>query len=265
MLGNLSKILFKAPGLFNNSLEQKEILNNNREGYTLNSFNTININDNKLNSLYFREKDFWKKNYEPEINFNHNKRISFYLIKSPKRHLTINTDSNANANTINLNKRRFNTVNKKKKYPYLLTDIREKLNLNINNNFSAYKNNNIFHKKNIFENIRLKTEANEDVVIKDRYINLFDKKSTFKNNTIKSDKISTINNIFKSQEILFQDNVDNKFRSLILVKPEIKEQLKEKNRSMVGKRDYYKYLNYRRKINNPFYETIKMKEEMNNC
>ena len=32
---------------------------------------------------------------------------------------------------------------------------------------------------------------------------------------------------------------------------------------MVGKRDYYKYLNYRKKVQNPFYESIKTKEEMN--
>ena len=106
MLGNLSKVLFKAPGFFNNNIHQKESLNNNKEGYAFNSFNTIN--GNKINSLYFREKDFWKKNYEPDMNFNHNKRISFYLIKSPEKGQILN-----NTKFINLNKRKFNTISRK--------------------------------------------------------------------------------------------------------------------------------------------------------
>ena len=259
MLGNLSKVLFKAPNFFNNNIGQKDSLNNIKEGYTLDSFRTINTN--KINTLYFREKDFWKKNYEPEINFNHNKRISFYLIKSPNRQQTLD-----DTNIIKLNKRRFNTISKRSRYSYLLTDSPVNLKRKINNNFSIYKNNNITHNKNIFEsNIRLKTETNKGS--KDRYNDLFGNKLynqiTFKNKSYKKNKILNINNIFKSQEILFQDNADNKLKSLILIKPEIKEQLKEKNRCMVGKRDYYKYLNYRKKVQNPFYESIKTKEEMN--
>ena len=260
MLGNLSKVLFKAPGFFNNTIEQKQSVYNNKEDYTFNSFNTININ--KINTLYFREKDFWKKNYEPEINFNRNKRISFYLIKSPKRKQIL-----TEANIINLNKRRFNTISKKRKNSYFITNSPENIKLNIKSNFSIYKNNNISHKKNKLESdTRLKTESNRGS--KNIYNILFGNKIynqiSFKNKSCKKNKIPNLNNIFKSQEILFQDNVDNKLRTLILLKPEIKEQLKEKNRCMVGERDYYKYLNYRRKIKNPFYESIKIKEEMNN-
>ena len=88
------------------------------------------------------------------------------------------------------------------------------------------------------------------------------------NNTInleKSYKFPKIQNIFKSQESLFQDNADKKFTSLISVKPQIKEQLKTKNRCMVGKREFLIFKNSK-KIDayNPFYESIKIKEEMKN-
>ena len=69
---------------------------------------------------------------------------------------------------------------------------------------------------------------------------------------------------FRSQESLFQDNIDQKLISLILVKPKIKEQLKSINRSMVGQRDYYVYQQSGRFHSpNPFYESMKRKEEMN--
>ena len=69
---------------------------------------------------------------------------------------------------------------------------------------------------------------------------------------------------FKSQESLFQDNIDKKLVSLISVKPQIKEQLKSINRSMVGQRDYFIYQKSGRfNSPNPFYESMKKKEEMN--
>ena len=68
----------------------------------------------------------------------------------------------------------------------------------------------------------------------------------------------------KSQESLFQDNIDKKLISLISVKPQIKEQLKSINRSMVGQRDYFIYQKSGRfNSPNPFYESMKKKEEMN--
>ena len=94
----------------------------------------------------------------------------------------------------------------------------------------------------------------------------------FNNNLYNHIKINNLNGnktkfpiIFKSQETLFQDKTDNKLKSLISMKPELKEQLKTKNRSMVGKKDFLTYLNYR-KLNrqNPFYESMKIKEDMNN-
>ena len=264
MLGNLSKVLFKAPSFFNN-MENIESLNTPQEEYTISTFNP-----KKENNFYFREKDFWKKNYEPEINFNHNKRLSFYLNTSPKKQKSYRIDKNI----INLNKNtRFNTISKKNKYSYLLTDSPSNTNININsymkNNFSVYKSNNNIHRKNISTSEkRLKTESNvnSNRIIKNRYKilnnNLY---SHIKINNKLYENDTKFPTIFKSQETLFQDKTDNKFKSLILLKPEIKEQLKTKNRCMVGKRDFLAYLNYRKlNLQNPFYESMKVKENMNN-
>ncbi len=86
----------------------------------------------------------------------------------------------------------------------------------------------------------------------------------FNSNKIVRVKFPKIVNIYRSQESIFQDNVDQKLESLSLLKPQIKEQLKSKNRSMVGQRDYllYKQLG-KYKLRNPFCESIKIKEEMN--
>jgi hypothetical protein len=72
------------------------------------------------------------------------------------------------------------------------------------------------------------------------------------------------NKPYKSQEILFQENLDKKLISLILLKPQIKDQLRSINRSMVGQRDYYVYQQSGRfRSPNPFYESMKKREELN--
>ena len=100
-------------------------------------------------------------------------------------------------------------------------------------------------------------------------ININDEKNSEDSNTkSKKSKISfefpSIYKALKSQENLFQDRLDRKFNSLKLIRPEIKEQLKTKNRSMVGKNEFLKYLRLNRvNLQNPFYESIKMKEDLN--
>ena len=238
MLGNLSKVLYKTPGFFNNNNNNDlKSINNIKEEITLTTYNSKN--NNNINHLYFREKDFWKKNYEPEINFNHNKRLSFYLNISPRKQQIIKTDNIL----INLNKNiRFNTINKKRGAKNLLTESPIINKKNKTNNFSIYKNNNnIYNNKNdIFtSDIRLKTDSNK--IIDEKGNNIF----KINKNEYNKNKNYKFPNIFKSQEALFQDNADNKLNSLILIKPEIKEQLKTKNRCMVGKRDFIRYLNFR--------------------
>lgn len=265
MLGNLSKVLIKAPSFFNNNMETIDYIdssNNIQEGYTLNSLNSYNSKkDITNNSLYFRESDFWKHNFEPEINFNHNKRLSFSLSKELRRQKSsVNNNKINNLNRIN----RFNTIRKIDKY--LLTNNQRDIKPYIKNNFSIYKNNSVYKKTFSENDRRLKTESNR--LIKDK-IKLF--KNNLYNNikynyyeSPKHYKFPKIHNIFKSQETLFQENTDYKFKTLKLIKPEIKEQLKTKNRSMVGKKEFLKYLRLNRvNLQNPFYESIKMKEDLN--
>ena len=69
----------------------------------------------------------------------------------------------------------------------------------------------------------------------------------------------------KSQENLFLDGIDRKLNSLKLIRPEIKEQLKTKNRNIVGRKEFLKFQRLKQaNFKNPFYESIKMKEESNN-
>ena len=261
MLGNLSKVLFKATGSFNTNEENNNLEYSNKlnEYKTLNSYNSGKDIIN-YNCYYFRERDFWKKNFEPEINFNHNKRLSFYLNSSPQRKKTFIIDKNI----INLNKKfRFNTISKNEKYSNLLIDSPANLRKDLTNNFSSYKQN------ILASNSRLNTDSNKIIKnkfkIKNNNIYNYIRINTEPNENKKYLKFPSINNIFKSQEALFQDTVDSKLKSLISVKPEIKEQLKTKYRSMVGKRDFLTYLNYRKKYcQNPFYESMKLKEEINN-
>lgn len=269
MLGNLSKVLFKSPIAFNNNInsnipDEINTLKTIQVEKTENSFATKN---SIFNKLYFREKDFWKKNYEPGINFNHNKRLSFYLNISPKKYKSIeNAKHNINKNI------GFNTINKKVKNSYLLTDSPKNNKGTSNNNFNIYKVSNSAYKNTIFKNnYRLNTDSNRKIGDKDNM-------NFFRNNIFKHIKIkNTENNIkkkynfpsigssFKTLETVFQDNADNKLNSLILIHPKIKEQLKNKNRSMVGKRDYLMYLNHtKHSYQNPFYASMKIKEDINN-
>lgn len=281
MLGNLSKVLIKAPGFFNNNMKSnnnKESKNSIIEENVLNPFNSINIlskRGNSLNGIYFREKDFWKKNNIPEMNFNNNKRLIYNLNISSLKSLKHNSENNQSSKRLNNN-----LIKNKERYagndsPISTNGIIKNKN----------RNNYIYTNSLLKSDIRLRTDSNRNIKNRENIINnsmhkkinvnlnrYDDEKSEIEdgknNNTInleKSYKFPKIQNIFKSQESLFQDNADKKFTSLISVKPQIKEQLKTKNRCMVGKREFLIFKNSK-KIDayNPFYESIKIKEEMNN-
>ena len=79
MLGNLSKILIRTPNFFNNSHEELESFDKIKLINIYNSNKNIKPRKYRINGIYFREKDFWLKNYEQEMNFNHNKRSPFSL------------------------------------------------------------------------------------------------------------------------------------------------------------------------------------------
>jgi uncharacterized short protein YbdD (DUF466 family) len=139
--------------------------------------------------------------------------------------------------------------------------------------------NNIDPQNNDFiSEIHLKTESNQIINRRRFNLNIDNEKTTNmiadkikknengKRSNNKHICISEFPDIYKSlksQENLFQDRLDKKFNSLKLIKPEIKEQLKTKKRSMVGRQDYLKFQKqFNSGFQNPFYESMKIKEEL---
>ena len=280
MLGNLSKILIRVPDFFNNSspnaTEQLDKLNNSENLNIFFSNNRIENRKYRLNKIYFREKDFWLNNFGSEMNFNNNKRTPITL-----KNYSLKSLSNKNIYLKNIETRNNSNIIKHESSKYLLTDHErlnnDKIKLRTINNI--YKIKGFTEENNDFRNeLRLKSESNQ--ITKRNSLNINtnfkgesknnnkiinnDKKNNYKNYKIKSE-FPSIYKALKSQENLFQDKLDRRFNSLKLLRPEIKEQLREKNRNMVGKNEFLRYLNQSRAMfQNPFYESIKLKEETNN-
>ena len=280
MLGNLSKILIRVPDFFNNSspnaTKQLDKLNNSENLNIFFSNNRIENRKYRLNKIYFREKDFWLNNFGSEMNFNNNKRTPITL-----KNYSLKSLSNKNIYLKNIETQNNSNIIKRESSKYLLTDHErlnnDKIKLRTINNI--YKIKGFTEENNDFRNeLRLKSESNQ--ITKRNSLNINtnfkgesknnnkiinnDKKNNYKNFKIKSE-FPSIYKALKSQENLFQDKLDRRFNSLKLLRPEIKEQLREKNRNMVGKNEFLRYLNQSRAMfQNPFYESIKLKEETNN-
>ena len=287
MLGNLSKVLIRAPSSFNNhnnnhQNNQKEPLQKIPEENILNPFYQISHIKNKEKNInfYFKEKDFWRKNLKLDMNFNHNKRLLNELNISSKENkkpeyekvlININNPEKKDTNYFNKNRKNtnysLNTNSYKKnlniyKQIFLLnkknlndTDISLKVEPNGKNNKTFLKTEDNKEKINqTMNNNRYNSEGNKNIYEKDDKI--LKNKGRYK--FLKNQKL------FRSQESLFQENIDQKFISLISVKPQIKEQLKVINRPMVGIREYFIYQKSGRfNSPNPFYESLK-KKEINN-
>ena len=251
MLGNLSKILIRVPDFFNNSspnaTKQLDKLNNSENLNIFFSNNRIENRKYRLNKIYFREKDFWLNNFGSEMNFNNNKRSPITL-----KNYSLKSLSNKNIYLKNIETQNNSNIIKHESSKYLLTD-HERLNNDktklrtINN---IYKIKGFTEENNDFRNeLRLKSESNQ--ITKRNSLNINtnfkvesknnnkiinnDKKNNYKiskNYKIKSE-FPSIYKALKSQENLFQDKLDRRFNSLKLLRPEIKEQLREKNRNMV--------------------------------
>ena len=208
---------------------------------------------------------FWFENDE-YINVDVRKTISINEIELENKNNinTINQEGNKYFLTDHqpqrYDKSRLRTINNIHKISRLNTennDISEELRL-------KYESNQITKRKSF----NLDNNTERGINIKDKNINE-DKKNNdkiFKNKKYKiKSEFPPIYKALKSQENLFQDKLDKKFNSLKLLKPEIKEQLREKNRNMVGKNQFLRYLNQSKiMFQNPFYESIKLKEEINN-
>ena len=270
MLGNLSKVLINTPSFFEYNEQDylQNKLNKIPEENESNIFNSINIKTNRgksINSIYFREKDFWKKNYEQELNFNHNKKLLFKLNISSEKPLK------SENNSIDLNKiKNYNTINnERRKYSYISINSPKSTNGKSKNNDNIYINsllksaknltesNKIFDNNKLLNDIKINNNISNNINISDE-----EKETQVNKNNNKFPKIK-IN--FRSPESLFQEKADKKFTSLISVKPQIKEQLKEKNRCIVGFREFLMFQKSKNmNVYNPFYESMKMKEEMYN-
>ena len=274
MLGNLSKILIKAPNFFNNKDTniRKRALQKIPEEIEVDPFYQINnIKSRSRNNInYFKEKDFWTKNFLLDMNFNHNKRYqkSTNILKNLKqsnyeKDLVRNND--ADLRNQNIFKKRYSNSPRGDKnnlniYQNIFLLQKDKLtkpedNLKIQSNVLTDENIDFF-----------KTEKNDEKTNK-TYV--MDRYNTENNNVNKNKYQKEVykfpKNIkpYRSQESLFQDNIDNKLISLISLKPKFKEQLKSINRSMVGRRDYFLYQKTEKyNFQNPFYESMKKKEKL---
>ena len=316
MLGNLSKILIKAPIFF--SYHQQNLQNNKKdisqkkpEENIIDPFyqiNHIKNRSNKKNNMYyFKEKDFWKKNLKLDMNFNHNRRNFYSINLSPIEAKKAQVEPGLKAKDINDDFEKINYYNKRRRYSVMSTnnsinnpiktiegekhyDIYQKLFLLNKDNLKEESESNSVktESKNENENNNdkeknvIKTEANEKkrrkrhsvVVIhnfnknKNNNNENSNEKKNNDNSKVKEKEIYKFpKNIqpYKSQEILFQENLDKKLISLILLKPQVKEQLRSISRSMVGQRDYYVYQQSGKfRSPNPFYESMKKREDIKN-
>jgi hypothetical protein len=297
MLGNLSKVLIKAPLFFNNKtqIKRKNTLQKIPEENILDPFYQINHIKKRGYSLsknYFKEKDFLKKNLKLDINFNNNKRLHKYdfhsvemdLDKEQKEpNILFLDNNNSNKNDIlNQNRRYFNFTSdnpiktskgrNKNVNIYKQIFLLEKDNNNLNDSDISLKSDERMRSFLNTENNNLKRDSSTFIKsYKNKYINTNEENininNSFENanNTKERNRLPKIPKTFKSQESLFQDNIDKRLISLISVKPKIKEQYKSINRNMVGQRDYFVYQKSGRFDSpNPFYESINKKEELLN-
>lgn len=281
MLGNLSKILIRTPNFFNNSHEEFESSDKIKLINIYNSNKNIKPRKYRINGIYFREKDFWLKNYEQEMNFNHNKRSPFSLkctnLKKKSNKIILKNNPGIKTSLSyepNMNK-------------YYFTDRYNKNNrMSFPNNFNACTINSSDTKNDFLKDLLLKTESKKLSSRKSFNLNTNDEdNSNYISIKINESKINEENNnnnsknkknkftidfpaiykSIKSQENLFLDGIDRKLNSLKLIRPEIKEQLKTKNRNIVGRKEFLKFQRLKQaNFKNPFYESIKMKEESNN-
>ena len=234
MFGNLSKVLIRSPKAFSNKLTKFKIFS----GFpNFNCSLSPNIRRTKRNfplkQGYFREKDFLTLNYESELNYNHNRRHIPYLNDTSLPCLSTKSKNN-NIETMN----KYNTISRDK-------------NRGIELSNEALKSiSNTYHK----HSMSMGLHTNEPITKKIGYNDYIGRNNMFK-------KIYLKKTNYKSLEELFQDSVDEKFKSLKAVRPHIKEQLAGKYRRFVGYRDYVKYKNpLKMMYHNPFYISLKMKE-----
>ena len=302
MFGNLSKSLVKVPNHFNLNIEA-EPKNISRKSYEkmLNS----NTNIKKLNyyktnkrSHYFKEKDFLKKNFHIDLNYNNNfrKGISPHI----KPRLSLSFEDFIFGNNYNPNNTNGNNISDKTNSK--LFNINSRFNTEVNtknsfcsggdffsskNSLNSRRSNELFTNKMKLDNELFNDNLNTNI---DKLINkihentlnfnLYKKKKGFVGTTRKErieilkdflDENKVINLPMKlkfpkikikSNENVYRDTLDKKLTSLSMLSQKVKEQLKTKNRYFTAQKEFYKFNHsYFSNKQNPLTETVKCLED----
>lgn len=227
-------------------------INNNNFTYSNNLTNSYNNNTYNRVSNYKKNYDNEKNHFDIEYGTNKIRNKSL-----DNKYKTYKTQSNSNGrNKIKeyLNKTLISKESKDDFNNTIKTNVEKVVNRinNIDfsdNNFIAGKKWKYFFK----DDNESPTETLNSILYKDT-VYPEPKKIKFPNVSI-----------CKSQDKLFRESLDEKFKSLTTINPKIKEQLKSKNRCVASRNDFNRFnLLYLRSKNNPFSETIKFLEDMNN-
>ena len=297
MFGNLSKSLVKVPNHFNLNIIT-EPKNYSRKSYEkiLNTDNNIKkINFYKSNKChYFKEKDFLKKNFNLDLNYNNNFRknitphvkprlsVSFEEFIFGKSFKENNNDNKKEFKKINFFNSRFNTetgskysTNSKKEFFSSKNSLNSRESNNINANMTKLNN----------EEFNENLNTNIDKLIKKIHenslnFNLFKKKKGFGSTTrenrieilkefingdrvvIPPNKLNFPKLNIKSNERVYRDTLDKKLTSLSTLNDKVKEQLKTKNRYYTAQKEFYKFNHsYFSNKQNPLTETVKCLED----
>ena len=295
MFGNLSKTLIKAPHYFNNNVETEPTQYSKlSRGNLLDTYSNLRkFKTRNDTSRYFKEKDFIKRNLRLDLNYNNNFRKEITPLVRTKHCISFEEFifGNSNNNSKVITKESFLKTNR--------TNITNKMKTtnksNIAKSFDSKKNpfsvkENKFKdflekkliKKNKIDEFNLQVKSNIDNLIRkindnslnfNKIGNYFDKngknrienlKEYINRNTVVEApvKLKFPEIKIKSNDTLYMEAMDQKIKSLSMIKPKIKEQLKSKNRVFVSEKDYYRYNNsYAMYKKNPFYETVKYIEE----
>ena len=295
MFGNLSKTLIKAPHYFNNNIDTDP--NNNTKlsaKFLLDTYSNIRqINTRNSNSRYFKERDFVKKNLSLDLNYNNNYRKKITPTVVTNKNISFEEFIFGNSN--NNSKNTSQIVTKKSLYKTNKSNtpnLTNKSNMNKsvddkNTHFSKFQNflDKKLIPKNSIEEFNKQVDSNIDYLI--GKINQNSLNFNQKENKLEKRRIDRIENLknyinkntvveppvklkfpdlfIKSNDTLYREAMDKKMKSLSMVSPKIKEQLKSKNRVFASGKDYYRYNNYYNMYKqNPFYESVKYIEENNN-
>ena len=299
MLGNLSKILIKAPPYFNNNIDKK--FSKKTKENILDTYSKMHlVNKGRANNMrYFKERDFIQKCMNFDINFNNNYRKELTPTVKTRQCISFEEFMFGNSNIPSSN----NTANNTKQSLYKTNESKSYINAKETFKSNKTKNSSSSHatSREKFKNYIQKELIQRDSIeefnsqIKSNLIKLIDKinhnslkispfdKSRENNGKSRIENLKDFINkdtvvetpvkvkfpeiFIQTQDNLYRDAMDKKLKSLSLVSPKIKEQLETKNRATASRRDFYRYnMAYSTHQRNPFYESVKyLEDNQKNC